>query len=297
MRSDSSLRQWAVLCLSSGGLLLALTVSSTSFARDGGVVAKAAESPLWQLHRSHHDITIGGRIEPAARALRSLYANRAASAAIRARAALWLAQIAERKGAQREALGFISAVKGLSDAQSSLVIEAERLRQRIVSKEPLAEVRGPPPGTVRLSNGRAQLAFRRAERLLKFFHRVRVRPRIETIDAVLASKRRALEAAVVAYRAVIKLATARGQAIARFRIASLYHQMASELSFRRPPELLPAAARRLTLRMRVESEAYLRKALASYRKVKGKHQPWQRLAARESATLAGVLLERRAKKR
>ncbi|MBW2733587.1 MAG: hypothetical protein JRH20_14460 [Deltaproteobacteria bacterium] len=256
---------------------------------------RAKLEPMERLLAAHHLRRVRGDARGARRVLESMVADREILASIRARAGLALADLLELQGARREALSVLERARRLASVGSDLRSAAEKRRASILSATPLADVPGPTPGTVRLTQaGRAGVAFQGAERLLVAFYRVVLRPRIETIDRARAAKRRALGRAVVAYGRVIKLRNSEATLAARCRLGSMYQHMAEALAFDRPPELLPAAARRLSRELREESASYLRRALESYRvalKTKGvaAGAPWLKVARRQALPLAQVL--------
>jgi hypothetical protein len=261
-------------------------------------------SPAAQLALAYHRRWVSGELRQARRGLQALLGRGDASDALRAKAALWLAEIAELRGQKRAALEQLEAAKRLAGPATALARIADDRRARIVSSAPLADVRGPAPGSVRLrETPQINALFRRAEQRLVAFHRVVVRPRIENIDSVRRGKQAALSRAVALYEQVERLGSPTAKAAARFRVAAMYHHMAEALAFERPPELLQKFARKLTRQLQAQSVAYLSRALSSYRavaQVKGgggsggsssaiEGARWKRLAKREAQTLARLL--------
>lgn len=281
------------------GLCLAAVVAVPAIA-SAAPTADEFDDARSQLYRAYHQRWVRGDIDAARAGLKKLLARQDAPDVVRAKAALWLGEIAELKGQKRLALAHLDRAKTLAGSQTALARQAEDRRARIVSTTPLADVRGPVPGSVRLRDTAAvNVAFRGAEKLLAIYHRVVVQPKLENIDSVRRGKRAALARAVAAYERVAKQGGPAAQAASRFRIAAMYHHMAEALAFDRPPEMLPDVARRLARELRGESIGYLRRALVSYRAVariaeSAETRRWRRLAQREVQTLAGVLKERKA---
>lgn len=271
--------------------------------------AREGRDPRMELLRLHHALWVSGEVARVRRELRRLLGSEDTRSDLRAEAALQLAQIADLRGSRRRALQYLQRAEQLAPPGSRLAARAEERRARVLSLAPLADVRGPAPGTVRLQGASPEVVqlLRRAERLLVAYHKLGLQPRLETIDAAKAKKIRALRRAVAAYSELLEKGKADARAAALFRIASMYHHLAEALAFRRPPELLPAAARQLRRELRSESSAYLRKALRAYRKAmkvsasgdarqSERLRRWQQLAAREAKTLS-VVLERSARGR
>lgn len=245
---------------------------------------------------AHHLRLVTGEPERAREQLTKLLADTGASGKSRGLAALELAEMAELAGQRRVALGYLEMVKTFAGPFHALALEAEDRRARILTVTPLADVRGPVPGSLTLEGESAQVGilFRKAERQLTFFHRVVVAPSLENVNAVLRAKRRTLARAVSAYQLVIRAGGGAARAAAQFRIGAMYHHLAEALAFESPEELLPSEARRLTRKLRAESAAYLRKALVFYRSAGEGNETagsvtWQKLARQEADTLATVL--------
>ncbi|MCK5800120.1 MAG: hypothetical protein KAI47_23180 [Deltaproteobacteria bacterium] len=248
-----------------------------------------------QLYGAYHARWVQGDMAAARRRLRALIAAAGAPSILRAQAALWLGEIAELQGARRAALGHLEAFKRLAGPATALARLADDRRARIVTRTPLADVRGPVPGSLRLSGSpQVSALFRRAEQRLVALHRVVVRPRIENIDAIRRGKKTALRRAVALYEAVAQRGDNAAKAAARFRIAAMYHHMAEALAFERPPELLQKFARKLARQAQAQSLAYLSLALTSYRAAANVPagpgtEPWRGLARREAKTLAHLI--------
>jgi hypothetical protein len=248
-----------------------------------------------QLVSAHHLITVTGDIELARSKLQGIIDRGTARRAARARAALRLAELKEMAGERRAALGHLEQAKEVAGPGHPLSLEADDRRARILTATPLADVRGPVPGSVVPKHEPPQVVagFRRAEQLLTRYHRLVVAPQLESINEVLRTKRRALTVAATAYHKVASSANGPAKAAAFYRMAAMYHHMAEALAFAIPPELLPARAHQLRRQLKAESTAYLRKALGLYRRVTKLSpgpamSPWRELAEREAKTLALV---------
>ena len=251
---------------------------------------------LDRLVRAHHLYWVSGDWGAAVKELEAVALDHTAPRERRAQAGLRLAEIVEITGDRRRALGHLERVKAVVGPTHRLAQEADDRRARILTATPLADVRGPVPGSVTLRGEAPQVAarFRRAEQLLDSCHRVVVAPQLENVNEVLRAKRRSLAQAVAAYQKVASAAGAAGRAAALFRLGALHHHLAEALAFAIPTELLPSVARRLRYKLQGESTADLRRALSYYREVgKVPSSPetelWKRLAAREAKTLAAVL--------
>ncbi len=245
---------------------------------------------------AHHYRVVSGEPERARALLLKLLEDSGSRGKSRALAALQLAEMEELAGKRREALGYLEMAKTFAGPFHALAMEAEDRRARILTATPLADVRGPVPGSLALEGEGAQVGnlFREAERRLASYHRVVVAPSLENVNAVLRTKRRTLARAVAGYQKVIRAGGAAAQAAAQFRIGAMYHHLAEALAFESPEELLPSEARRLTRKLRVESAGYLRRALSFYRSAgEGPSNTnsitWQKLARQEARTLAKVL--------
>jgi hypothetical protein len=228
--------------------------------------------------------------------LKKIVASTTARLSLRALAALRLAEMAELAGDRRRALGYLDQAKSLAGSGHALALEADDRRARILTAAPLADVRGPVPGSVPLRGEPPAVtaAFRTAERLLASYHRVVVAPSLENVNEVLRAKRGALTAAVGEYQKVVAAGGPASRAAALFRIGAMYHHLAEALAFESPAELLPAVALRLRRELRGESTGYLRRALGFYRNAadvpaSAGTEPWGSLAKREAETLALVL--------
>lgn len=237
-----------------------------------------------------------GDLARAAGLLQGVSANSEAPRALRATAQLRLAEMALIRGKRRQALAFLDQAREAAGTGHPLAMAANDRRARILAATPLANVRGPVPGSVQLTGEpRAVTArFGHAERQLAAYHRVVVAPTLENINTILRFKRKALTAAVAAYQKVAEGGGPAARAAAYFRMGATHHNLAEALAFELPTELLPSVARTLRRRLRKESTAHLRKSLANYRKAAGTEDtsataPWRGLAAREVKTLARIL--------
>lgn len=249
-----------------------------------------------RLVEAHHLRWVSGDLRAARSLLLELLGSVTARFALRAVAALRLAELAEASGDRRAALGHLDQVKAFAGSGSALALEADDRRARILTATPLADLRGPIPGSVVLRGESPQTmtGFRQAEKLLASYHRIVVAPSLENVNEVLRTKRRALSAAVTAYLKVAAGGGPAAQAACQFRVGGMYHHLAEALAFESPSELLPSVARRLTRQLRAESASYLRRALAAYRNAtrvprSAASATWIDLAARESRLLDLVL--------
>lgn len=249
-----------------------------------------------KLVQAHHLIAVTGDLVQARQLLTEVLERSSTRRTLRARAALQLAELAEITGDRRGALVYLERAKAVIGQGHPLALEADDRRARILTATPLADVRGPVPGSVPLKQEPTQVAaaFRQAEALLARYHRVVVAPELENINEVLRTKRRALAVAVAAYQQVATGSTGAGRAAARFRLGAMFHHLAEALAFAIPSELLPSVARQLRRQLQAESTAYLRRALGYYRDAAAVPpgpgtSPWRQLAEREAKTLGLVL--------
>jgi hypothetical protein len=260
-------------------------------------VASSLPPPTAQdrLLELHHAQWVRGELEQVRRDLVRLLDDRAVTAQARAEAGLRLAAIAERAGDRRQALTYLRRVERLISSGHPLWRRGAQMRQRLHTA--ITDLRGPVPGSFALRGESARVAtrFRRAEKLLEAYYRVVVAPRLENVDAVLRTKRRALAAAEAAYQRVAEAGGPVAKVAAHYRVASMYHHLAEALAFDRPPELLPSVAQQLTRRLRTASVDYLRRALTRYRAAVAvggggtAASRWRTLAQREVRTLSRVL--------
>ena len=245
---------------------------------------------------AHVQRQLAGDLTRASTLLDGVASNTETPRALRARARLRQAEMALVQGQRRVALAYLEQARDAAGRGRPLAMVADDRRARILAATPLANVRGPVPGSVALTGEpRAVTArFARAERQLAAFHRMVVRPTLENINTVLRIKRAALAAAVAAYQKVADGGGPGARAAAAFRMGAMHHHLAEALAFEPPPELLPSVAARLRRRQRKESTLHLRKSLAYYRKAASTKEaaataPWRGLAAREVKTLARIL--------
>jgi len=292
---------WAwIYALALAGWLVSLCCCGRAHAEGEGAAAASSILPSEdvqdQLVRAHHLYWVSGDWAAAIRRLEAVASGRSHHRELRARAALRLAEIAEVTDDRRRALEYLEQVKAVVGPEHGLAQEADDRRARILTATPLADVRGPVPGSVQLK-GEPPLVvarFRRAEQLLTSYHGVVVAPRLEDVNEVLRVKRRALTLAVAAYQKVATGAGPAGRAAALFRTAAMYHHLAEALAFAIPAELLPSVAQRLRRTLQAESTTYLRRSLSLYREaIEVPPAPgtsiWRRQAAREAKTLDLVL--------
>jgi hypothetical protein len=257
-----------------------------------------------QLLRAHHLRWVSGDIDGARKVLLAVASEHSNRRELRARASLRLAEIAEITGDRRRALDHLDSAKAVAGPGHGLALEADDRRARILTDTPLADVRGPVPGSVvlKLEPPMVLVRFRRAENLLASYHRIVVAPRLENINEVLRTKQRALARAIRAYQKVAATGGKEARAAALFRMGAMYHHLAEAVAFEIPPELVPSEAGRLRRKLRAESTASLRKALSYYREAAKVEQApgggsWPTLAEREVKTLSMVLRSSSRKKR
>ncbi len=250
------------------------------------------DSPTAQLALAYHRRWVRGEIGLARRGLASLVGRDDAPDLLRARAALWLSEIAHLCGNKRAALEQLEVVKRLAGQDASLARQARERRARIVTRAPLADVRGPVPGSLRLGESpQVKAMIRRAEQQLVAFYRYVVRWRLESMDRTLLRKQALLGRAVARYEKVETLGGPAAKAAARFRIAAMYHHMAEALTSELPKELNKEQRRKSTRKLQGLSVAYLGRALSAYRAVArvAGGQRWKQLAQREAQSLGRLL--------
>lgn len=203
--------------------------------------------------------------EAAARAgFEHVLGGRDATAALAARAALHLAQLASRAGDRRHALDLVVRAAALAPSDVMIAEGVAQLRADTVAASGAGTIRGPRLGTP-LPGVPAPVAeaFAAAERALGAVHKLRPRPIIEALSRSIRIKEEATEAVVARYRAVAEHGGLAAQA-AHYRAGSLYHDLALGLLFELPPELDPSVAAGLRRTLRGRALAYLHKAVAEY---------------------------------
>ncbi len=262
----------AIACLGCGR-------NDTVSARHDAGVASSPESDAstagralakrWQrrYYEGHLAETLRGDLVAARAAYEEVIAGAGASEPrLAARAALRLAEIEAVKGQRRRAIELVARASSLGRGDAEIVRQADELQTRLASLRSRGSgVRGPPAGaTLDGVTGDTAARFRKAERMLVAYHKTRLQPRIEALEAGVQAKERAMELAVKAYRAVVGSGDALATSAAEFRIGSLYHDLGIALMFDLPPELAPRAAARLRRRMRQRALGYLAKARAAY---------------------------------
>lgn len=282
----------------SGASSVARSPSATPAASPQGALAVSLPEPDHNDHylEAHLQRHLIGDLARATRLFGGVAASSEAPRALRARARLRMAEMALIRGQRRQALAFLDQAREVAGTGHPLAMAADDRRARILAATPLANVRGPVPGSAQLNGEpRAVTArFGRAEKQLAAYHRVVVAPTLENINAILRIKRKALAVALAAYHEVAQGGGPAARAAAYFRMGAMHHHLAEALAFELPTELLPSVAARLRRRLRKESTAHLRKSLSNYRKATGTPDsaataPWRGLAAREVKTLSRIL--------
>lgn len=293
--------RWALACLTIFTICLVQRFALAEQGDDGTssdrLSRKAKGSALsdeQRLAALYHTQWVQGRTSQALAGLTSLLDDKRVAPIIRARAGMRVAQITELAGDKRRAAAALDLVVQLAPQGSRLARLAADRRERIRRVAPLAEIRGPVPGSVTLAGESPSIVslFRRAEKALIACHRVVVAPRLENIDEVLWRKRRAGSAAIALYSEVAERGGPEARAAAHFRLAALHHHLAEAMAFERPRGMLPSVAVRLGRRLRAESVASLHRSLLHYRAVVSIRESrplWRRLAAQEVRTLEQVL--------
>lgn len=183
-----------------------------------------------------------------------------------ARAALRLAELALIDGNRRRAQELVARASVLGRGSLELVERADRIQARLASQRSRgSEVRGPPAGSpLEGVSAGTSAAFADAERLLESYHRRRLAPRLEGVQAGIRAKEGAREQAERAYRQVLPAGEREAVVAAEFRIASLHHDLAMALIFDIPPELEKEEAAKLRRSLRGRAIGHLRKARAAY---------------------------------
>jgi hypothetical protein len=213
--------------------------------------------------------TLAGDIAGAAAGYERALADVTGEPNTAARAALRYAGLEAAGGETRRAIELLARAGALGEGDPVLTEQIERLQRALGLGAAKVEVRGPPLGTqVAGAEPAAAQRFERAEALLARAHRIRITPvtieRMSSVSSSIRVKESATEAAVRAYYEV----AVDGPAViaANYRIGSLYHELALALVFQLPEELDPSVAGRLRRSLRSNTIAYLRKAVAAYRR-------------------------------
>ena len=241
---------------------------ATEIAEAGPSETERAASRYYEGYLSE---TLRGDIVGARAAYDAVISESGAQAPIiAARAALRVAELEILAGRPRQAFEFTARAWVLGADNPDIVERADRLQARLggLRSDP-GEVRGPPIGTGLVDvPDQAAEEFARAEELLRAYHRKRLEPRLEQLQAGVRSKENAMDAAVRSYRAVLALTGDQPAVVvaAEFRTASLYHDLALSLMFELPPELEPGARERLRRSLQASAMSYLRKALLAYQR-------------------------------
>ncbi|MGE0872698.1 MAG: hypothetical protein AB7P03_29350 [Kofleriaceae bacterium] len=204
--------------------------------------------------------------EAAARAgFERLLAAPEVSSQLAARAALHLAALESRRGKSRHALDLVARAEALAPTDAVITEGVAQLRIDSVAASRKVDLRGPRVGTpLRGVQPAVAEAFAAAERGLGKVHKLRRRPPIESLVRSVRAMESATEALVAEYHAVAKHG---GVALvaARYRVGSLYHDLALALLFELPPELDANVASSIRRTLRGRAFAYLRKAVTEYK--------------------------------
>jgi hypothetical protein len=213
--------------------------------------------------------TLGGDVEGAATGYERALGDVTGEPTTAARAALRWAGLEAAGGRTRRAIELLARAGTLGEGDPVLAEQVERLQRALGLGSAKVEVRGPPLGSPIAGADTAALKrFDRAEQLLARTHRIRITPvtieRMSSVSSSIRVKESATEAAVRAYYEVAVDGPA--AIAANYRIGSLYHELALALVFELPEELDPGVANRLRRSLRSNTIAFLRKAVAAYRR-------------------------------
>lgn len=204
----------------------------------------------------------------AARAIYDEVVNRAARVDrdSAARAALRLAELELVDGNRRRAQELVARASVLGQGSLELIERADRAQARLASLRARgSDVRGPPAGTeLEGVSAETRKQFAAAEGTLGDYHRRRLAPRLEGIQAAIRAKENAREQAERAYREVIPSGEREAVVAAEFRIGSLHHDLAMALMFDIPPELEKEEAAKLRRSLRGRAVTHLRKGRTAY---------------------------------
>ena len=181
-----------------------------------------------------------------------------------ARAALHLAQLEARAGKTRRTLELAAKAGTLAPADVAIAEGVAQLQADVVAASGTGDIRGPRLGTTLPVEAKVASAFAAAEKALAQVHALHPRPYIEALSSSIALQEDATEDVVAKYRAVGEHGGL-AQVASDYRIGSLYHDLALSLLFEPPSELDPAAAAALRRTLRAHAQAYLKRAVASYR--------------------------------
>jgi len=215
-----------------------------------------------------------------------------------ARAALHLAQIELRAGQSRHALDL--AARARAAAPSDKVIEegVGTIQAEFVDSAGSGDVRGPGVGTT-LPGVTPEVAdpFAKAEARLAQVHRRRLQLLFGETQRSIDIRINATASVVALYRAV---AAKGGVALvaATYRIGTLYHDLALDLSAAEPPaELMRDPARGLRVMLSNLAFTYLRKAETEYRACMDAPQSpeselWRLAAQTDRRSVVDVLVAR-----
>ncbi len=101
--------------------------------------------PEERLVKASHLELISGDLKGARRVLGQLTADGSVPRGVRARGLLRLADLAERAGQRRAAVGRLEQAKAMAGPGHALAFQADDRRTRILTEAPLADERGPGP--------------------------------------------------------------------------------------------------------------------------------------------------------
>lgn len=261
---------------------------------------KSDDFYLLQFHR----LWISGDVKKARRGFETIVGQVDRRPKERARAALLLARIADWEGKKRESLSWLDRVRYLVPEKNVIAAHARDLRAQLINSLPFADIRGPMPNAFALVDSKEiRDDFKQAEQLLIVFHRyVAIIAKIESFDRLQRNKLFALNNAKQSYIKVIeKSEKAFTKAAAFYRIATLHHRFAENLSSDLPKELLPKLAIKLRAKLKKMTRDELLKAQNYYEKVLNIDskdvKSWKMLAKRQADTLKLVLRHERSAKR
>jgi hypothetical protein len=183
-----------------------------------------------------------------------------------ARAALHLAQIELRAGQSRRALDLAARARAVAPGDKVIEEGVGTIQAEFVDSAGSGDIRGPAIGTP-LQGVAPDVAeaFAKAEAGLAQVHRRRLQLLFGETQRSIDIRINATASVVAQYRAV---AASGGVALvaATYRIGTLYHDLALDLSVAEPPaELMRDPARGLRVMLSNLAFTYLRKAEAEYR--------------------------------
>jgi len=219
-------------------------------------------------------------------------------AVLTARAALHLAQLESRAGKMRRALDLAARARAVAPSDKAVEEGVSLIQAEFVDSAGAGGMRGPAAGTT-LPGVPPEVAdaFATAEARLALVHKRRLQLLFGETQRSIDNRIYATQSVVALYRAV---AAKGGTALvaATFRIGTLYHDLALDLSAAEPPaELMRDPARGLRTMLSNLAFTYLRKAEAEYRAcIDAKQTPeselWRLAAETERRSVVDVLVAR-----